>query len=89
MIWNQPTIPPELNPGRVVVVAKAKDVRASFVFVTPNGEELAQIGTLIDAGKVQVPHLQVKSVQEAAAALDENQNRHVRGKVALKIDFQR
>ncbi len=67
--------------------AKTKEVRASFVFVSPNGEELAQIGALIDEGKVRVPHLQVKSVQEAATALDENQNRHVRGKVALKIDF--
>lgn len=63
-------------------------MRSAFVFVSPNGEELAQIGALIDAGKVQVPHLQVKSVKDAAAALDENQNRHVRGNVALKIDFQ-
>lgn len=68
-------------------LATAKNVRAGFVFVTPNGKELAQIGALIDEGKVEVPHLQVKSVQEAAAALDENQDRHVRGKVALKIDF--
>lgn len=83
------------NGGRLVSIvdtpseerAKAKDLRADFVFVQPSGEELTQIGALIDAGKVQVPHLQVKSVQEAAAALDENQNRHVRGKVALKIDF--
>lgn len=64
-----------------------KQLRSSFVFVSPNGEELAHIGALIDAGKVQIPHLMVKSVKDAAAALDENQNRHVRGKVALKIDL--
>ena len=83
------------NGGRLVSIvdtpseerAKEKEVRAAFVFVSPSGEELAQIGALIDAGKVQIPHLQVKSVKDAAAALDENQNRHVRGKVALKIDF--
>lgn len=83
------------NGGRVVSIvdtpsedkAKDKGVRASFVFVSPNGEQLTHIGALIDEGKVQVPHLQVKSIKDAAAALDENQNRHVRGKVALKIDF--
>ncbi len=81
--------------GRVVSIvdtpseeqAKAKDVKAAFVFVSPNGEELAHIGSLIDAGQVQIPHLQVKNIKEAGAALDENQSRHVRGKVALEIDF--
>ena len=81
--------------GRVVSIvdtpseeqAKAKDVKAAFVFVSPNGEELAHIGSLIDAGQVQIPHLQVKSIKDAGAAFDENQSRHVRGKVALKIDF--
>lgn len=81
--------------GRVVSIvdtpsdelAKSRGVRAGFVFVEPNGAQLAEIGALIDAGKVQVPHLQVKSVRDAGAALDENQSRHVRGKVALSIDF--
>jgi len=81
--------------GRVVSIvdtpseeqAEAKGVKAAFVFVSPNGEELAHIGSLIDAGQVQIPHLQVKSVKDAAAALDENQSRHVRGKVALEIDL--
>jgi NADPH:quinone reductase-like Zn-dependent oxidoreductase len=48
------------NGGRLVSIvdtrseelAKAKDLRADFVFVQPSGEELAQIGALIDAGKV-------------------------------------
>jgi NADPH:quinone reductase-like Zn-dependent oxidoreductase len=66
---------------------REKNVKADYVFVAPNGEQLAKIGDLIDAAVVKIPEITVKSVKEAAAAQDENQKRHVRGKVALRVDL--
>lgn len=64
-----------------------KTVKHGYHFVYPNGAQLAAIGKLIDAGKVVVPAVAVRSVKEAAAAQDENQKRHVRGKLVLAIDL--
>jgi NADPH2:quinone reductase len=68
-------------------LAKEKQVQAAFHFVYPNGEQLGQIAGLIAAKKVRVPSYQIRSIREAAAAQDENQARHVRGKVVLAVDF--
>jgi NADPH:quinone reductase-like Zn-dependent oxidoreductase len=84
------------NGGRLVSivdtpdaeVAKAKSVDASFHFVYPDGKALATIGKLIAEKKVKLPAFEVKNVREAAAAQDENQKRHVRGKVVLAVDFK-
>jgi NADPH:quinone reductase-like Zn-dependent oxidoreductase len=67
--------------------AEAAKVSAAFHFVAPNGEQLAAIGKLIDAATIKLPAHSVRSVREAAAAMDENEQRHVRGKVVLAIDF--
>jgi NADPH2:quinone reductase len=67
--------------------AAALNVKATYHFVEPSGAQLQAIGDLINQGKVIIPQIEVKSVREAAAAQDENQERRVRGKVVLKIDF--
>lgn len=65
----------------------SKKVKHAYHFVYPSGAQLKQIATLIDAGKVVVPTVGVRSVKAAAEAQLESQNRHVRGKLVLAIDF--
>jgi len=74
-----------VNPSEEL--AAEKSVQASFHFVRPCGDQLREITALADAKKLQPPALEVRSVKDAAAVLDENQARHVRGKVVLTIDF--
>jgi NADPH2:quinone reductase len=81
--------------GRLVSIVDAPDekraadldAKATFVFVEPNGEQLVEIGRLIESGVVRLPALQVESIREAKKFQDLNQTRHVRGKIVLKIDF--
>lgn len=89
-VWNH-----IVKSGTLVSIAEAPvsvkagrpDVTSSYHFVAPNGVQLAAIAGLIDAGRVRLPKIHVRSVKEAAAAQDENQGRRVQGKVVLKIDF--
>lgn len=68
-------------------LSKARDVEAGFVFVAPNGEQLATIAAEIERGSVKVPAIEEMSVKEAAEAQKLSQNHHVKGKIVLAIDF--
>lgn len=65
--------------------AHARRIRAQSYLAQPNAAELAEIGQLIDAGRVH-PHLHavypLEEIAEAHRALEEG---HVRGKVVLKL----
>ena len=69
--------------------AKRPDVKSGFIFVEPNGSQLAEISALIAQRKVRAPAVREMSVTQAGEALAESEGRRVRGKVALKIDFSR
>lgn len=83
------------NGGRLLSIVETPDteglagrnVKAGFHFVFPDGPRLRAIAELIDAKRLRLPAIQVRSVREAAAAQDENEKRHVRGKLVLAIDF--
>lgn len=68
-------------------VAEDNQLQATFHFVYPDGKALASIVSLFEQGKLQVPSFTVQSVLKAAELQDENQQRHVRGKTVLAIDF--
>lgn len=51
----------------------------------PDGQQLAQIAGLIDAGEVRVFIHKTFALDQAAQALDEIANQHVHGKVVLEI----
>jgi NADPH2:quinone reductase len=83
-----------LKPGGILVsivehpdsaLASAKGLRAAYVFVSPNGEQLRDLAALIEAGKVKAPTIEILPLAEAAAALEKSRTHHVRGKIALKI----
>ncbi len=72
--------------GRLVSIVETPAV-GSYHFVYPNGVQLAEIARLFDEGKLASPAIALRSVKDAAAAQDENQKRHVRGKLVLAIDL--
>ncbi len=80
--------------GRVVSVAQRDmeelapaemGVDAGFIFVAPNRDELNEIGVLLDHGKLSVPEITEFTLEQAVAVQDKLQERHVKGKIVLKV----
>jgi NADPH2:quinone reductase len=77
--------------GRLVSIVdkphdmEKKNIHASFVFVAPNGQQLAEIGRLIDEGVIIVPKIEEMPLKEAAAAQEKNREGHTQGKIVLKV----
>jgi NADPH:quinone reductase-like Zn-dependent oxidoreductase len=65
--------------------AQAHDVKAGFMMVQPNGNQLREIGALIEAGEVKLPAIEEMDLNDAAIAQDRSQAQHVRGKIVLRI----
>ena len=63
--------------------AAEKQLKAERYIAMPNGEDLAEIGALIDAGKVKVVVARTFPLAEAADAHRFLENDHPRGKVVL------
>jgi NADPH:quinone reductase-like Zn-dependent oxidoreductase len=71
--------PPPADP------APRPDVRFVYFVVEPSGEQLRQIGDLIDAGQVQPVIAQVFPLAEARQAYETGRHGHPRGKIVLAI----
>jgi NADPH:quinone reductase-like Zn-dependent oxidoreductase len=65
--------------------ARERGVGTARILVRPNGEQLAEIGALIDAGKVKPEVGHVFPLAEAAKAHEQSQSGHTRGKIVLKV----
>lgn len=65
--------------------AKSLGIKTAYHFVSPNGDELAEIARLIDQGKVVPLPVEEMPLAEAAAAQEKNRERHTRGKISLKV----
>jgi len=59
--------------------------RLGYTFVQPNAEQLSEIATLIDAGKVRTVVETVLPLPEARSAQERSQAGHVRGKIVLQV----
>jgi NADPH:quinone reductase-like Zn-dependent oxidoreductase len=59
--------------------------RLGYTFVQPNAEQLSEIATLIDAGKIRTVVETVLPLPEARYAQDRSQAGHVRGKIVLQV----
>ena len=66
-------------------VVKAQDVRFAWFIVEPNREQLIQIGTLIDAGKLRPIIEAVFPLAQACQAYEQAAKGHMRGKVVLRV----
>ena len=83
-----------LKPGGILVsilgppsaeTAAQYGVRATNILVHPDGEQLAQIAALVDAGKLKPNIDAVYPLAEAAQAHTHVANGHTRGKVVLQM----
>jgi NADPH:quinone reductase-like Zn-dependent oxidoreductase len=66
---------------------KADDagIRAASIRVHPSGEQLAQIGKLLDEGSIKPVVTQIFSLADAAKAHEQSETRHTRGKIVLQV----
>lgn len=60
-------------------------VRAGYVFVQPDGEQLGAIAYLLEEGALRPPHIEEMRLEDAAAAQERSRAGHVRGKIVLRI----
>ena len=65
--------------------AAERRIRTARYMAAPNGAQLAEIGRLIDAGKVKPTIAGVFPLQQAAAAEEKLESAHVRGKLVLEV----
>ncbi|MBB4569426.1 NADP-dependent oxidoreductase [Rhizobium leucaenae] len=61
-------------------------IRATRYTAQPNGPQLAEIGRLIEHGKVGVEIRRVYSLEQASAAQEAIRNEHNRGKIVLRVE---
>jgi NADPH:quinone reductase-like Zn-dependent oxidoreductase len=65
--------------------ARRHGVRAEFVFVHPDGQQLTTLATLLDSKKIRPIIEKVYSLGEIPEAHEQIQRGHVRGKLAVQI----
>jgi NADPH:quinone reductase-like Zn-dependent oxidoreductase len=65
--------------------AKAKNLDVAHYMAKPNGKELAEIGRLIDDGRVRPVVDSVFRFEDAAKAQEKLDHGHVRGKIVLEM----
>lgn len=65
---------------------KERGVRGAVFLVKPNGEELAEIARLIDAGRIRPDVRGTYPLAEAAKAQAESETGHGRGKIVLVVE---
>jgi NADPH:quinone reductase-like Zn-dependent oxidoreductase len=66
-------------------MARNNGVRVAGYVAQPDGDQLFEIGSLIDAGKVRVEVQRTYPFQQVAEAQNMLQNRHTRGKIVLDL----
>ena len=85
---------PVLKPGGALIstlqrpddaTAQQHRVRATNYMAHPDAEQLAEVGRLIDQGKVRVHVDRVFPLAEVQQAQRHLENEHVRGKVVLRV----
>jgi len=74
-----------LMSRKIMRLSKKRGLDYSFLFVRPDGDQLTQIGKLIEAGQIKPVIDRVFPFAETQDALDWLQRGHAKGKVVVKI----
>ena len=83
-----------LKPGGILVsiaqpppaeIAAAHGVRQAFVFTQPNAAQLAEMGRLVDAGKLKVTVETILPLSDATRGQELSQRGHAHGKIVLSV----
>jgi len=74
-----------LMSRKILRLSKKRGLDYSFLFVRPDGDQLTQIGTLLEAEKIKPVIDKVFPFAETQDALDWLQRGHAKGKIVVKI----
>jgi NADPH:quinone reductase-like Zn-dependent oxidoreductase len=74
-----------LLSGNIIRRARKREVRYSFLFVHPDGGQLAAIGELLEAGKIRPVIDQVFPFGQAKEALAYLEKGRAKGKVVVRM----
>ncbi|MGP4673688.1 NADP-dependent oxidoreductase [Agrobacterium salinitolerans] len=74
-----------LMSRKILRLAKKRDVRYSFLFVHPDGDQLAQIGGIIEAGHIRPVIDKVFPFDQASEALAYLETGRAKGKVVVQL----
>jgi len=66
-------------------LAQARKVKAGFVFLEPDGEQLAKIGEMIEQGKIRANVGTVMELKEIQEAHRLSETHHAKGKIVLRV----
>ena len=70
---------------KIVRLSKKRGVAYSFLFVQPDGRQLAEIGTLLDAGRIRPVIDKTFPFEQAKEALAYLEQGRAKGKVVVKV----
>jgi len=77
--------------GKYITTLKQHDIPTHYsfdherVFVTPSGEQLAEIAMLVDDGEIKIPAINEMPFEKIAQAHALSEAEHVRGKLVISI----
>jgi NADPH:quinone reductase-like Zn-dependent oxidoreductase len=74
-----------LMSRKIMRLAKKRDVAYSFLFARPDGAQLAEIGKLLETGRIQPVIDQVFPFEQAKEALAYLARGHAKGKVVIRM----
>jgi len=66
-------------------LAQTKKVKAGYVFLEPDGEQLATIGEMIEQGKIRANVGTVMKLEEIQEAHRLSETHHAKGKIVLRV----
>ncbi len=69
----------------LVPETEVPDIKTSYLFVYPSGEDLTQLARLFDEGALQPPQIHIRPLKEAAEVVEEVKTGHPTGKMVLEI----
>jgi NADPH:quinone reductase-like Zn-dependent oxidoreductase len=81
------------DEGRIVSIAqpptasrfRERGIEATYVYVRPDGEQLEELGEMVDGDRLSVSLAEVLPLEQAARAHELSEEGHVRGKLVLEI----
>lgn len=74
-----------LLSSKIICLAKKRNIEYSFLFVHPDGQQLAEIGNIIDAGHIQPVIDKVFPFEQTLQALAYLEQGRAKGKVVVKL----
>lgn len=74
-----------LMSRKIIAHAASKKVKYSFLFVRPDGKQLSDIASLIDAGKLKPVIDKIFTFDESLSALSYLEEGHAKGKVVIQL----